>query len=128
MRTGIAALTAALLAAPAAAQEFMGAYYASISAADMRNSRGEPLSDWCAMIRQDRANHHRFGVRDDGDESDPFFAAPENRARLEGSRRVAAGSEYIVDRLEAGPPRFIAVQVFGRGGAPDFVVVSEGAG
>jgi hypothetical protein len=128
MRLSAAAFAALVLAAPVTAQELLGEYYSSISASDMRGSGGAPLSDWCAMIRQDRANYHRFGVRDDGDQGDPFFGSPENRASLDGSCRVAPGSEYIPEWLESGRTRFVRVQIFGSGGVPDHVLVSEGAG
>ena len=41
------------------------------------------------MIRQDRANYHRFGQRDQGDEYDPFFELSSNRDYME--RLIAAG-------------------------------------
>jgi len=121
-------LAACLFAAPATAQQFMGEYYTSIYAEDMRNSRGQPLRDFCAIVQQDRANYHRFGIRHDGDQGDPFFAAREMRASIAGSCHLMSGSEYVADRVLSGQPKYIRVQIFGVNGRPTALWISEGAG
>ena len=71
-------------AAPALAQgPLLEVYVAYLGADDHYNSRGARLSEPWQVIRQDRANFHRFGIRDRGDESDRFFASANNRARME---------------------------------------------
>jgi hypothetical protein len=56
-----------------AQQQPVDSYVAFLSEADHFNSSGERLRTAAAIIRQDRANFHRFGRRDQGDESDSFF-------------------------------------------------------
>src|SRR5256886_13583841 len=56
------------------AQQQVESYVAFLSEADHFNSSGERLRTAAAIIRQDRANFHRFGRRDQADESDSFFA------------------------------------------------------
>lgn len=71
------------------AQTYIGSYQAWISAADLENSRGLRLSDPAQILRQDRANFHRFGLRDAADESDPWFFDAGARAILQGLVRQA---------------------------------------
>lgn len=85
----VALLAAALCPMPVKAQQLVECYRAFLSEADHFNSNGQRLSSAAAIIRQDRANFHRFGVRDPGDESDSFFADEGNRAALE--RLIARG-------------------------------------
>lgn len=119
---------AACAALPATAQDLIADYYASISPNDMRNSSGAPLRDWCAMIQQDRANYHRFGLRDDGDQGDPIFGNREARAAIAGNCRLAPNSGYVAEFLETGRSRYVRVRVYGYGNRPQFLLISEGAG
>jgi hypothetical protein len=79
----VAALVAAAVATPARAQALVESYTAFLSEADHFNSNGQRLTSAAAIIRQDRANFHRFGRGDPGDEGDRFFASIDNRAALE---------------------------------------------
>ncbi|MEI2387163.1 hypothetical protein [Breoghania sp. JC706] len=77
-------LCAAAFNMPALAQgRLLEVYVAYLGPDDHYNSRGERLSEPWQVIRQDRANFHRFGIRDRGDEGDRFFASAANRARME---------------------------------------------
>ena len=58
-------------------------YCATLSARDHKASDGYPLDNAAAIIRQDRANYHRFNKRDRGDENDSLFSSADNRALLE---------------------------------------------
>lgn len=58
-------------------------YVAYLGEDDHYNSRGARLTEPWQIIRQDRANYHRFGIRDRGDEGDSFFGSTKNRARME---------------------------------------------
>ena len=73
-------------AAPATGESSSGeqpmTYRARLSFRDHRNSRGKPLKSAASIIRQDRANFHRYGVRDDGDQSDYLFGDKSQRARI----------------------------------------------
>ena len=88
-RVTLAAALAAV-AAPAAAQHGpLGHYTARLGPADHFNSSGERLRTVAAILRQDRANFHRFGRADDEDETDDFFDDANNRAAFE--RMIARG-------------------------------------
>jgi hypothetical protein len=115
-------------AVPATAQDLIAEYFALIGPQDMVNSSGERLRDWCAMIQQDRANYHRFGLRDEQDQGDPIFASREARAAIAGRCEIMANSRYVVDRLQSGERNYVWVRVYGSGGRPQVVLVSEGAG
>lgn len=106
-----------LMAAPASAQSLIESYTARLSSADHYNSNGERLTSPAAIIRQDRANFHKFGIRDPEDEGDGYFASASNRALMERmlERGHTSGSarRSIVD----GTP-MIRIDVFdGPGGA-----------
>ncbi len=58
-------------------------YVAYLGEDDHYNSRGKRLTEPWQIIRQDRANFHRFGIRDRGDQGDSFFSSMQNRARME---------------------------------------------
>ena len=80
------AVAAAILAAiptTAVAQDLIGSYVAYIGREDLYNSKGARLSEPWQIIRQDRANYHRFGIRHAGDEWDSFFGDFNNRAAME---------------------------------------------
>ena len=59
------------------AQQLIGSYTALLSEADHFNSRGQRLTTAAAIIRQNRANFHRFGIRSPEDQDDPFFGESE---------------------------------------------------
>lgn len=86
----VAALAAICFASPAAAQSsitkgmrVIETYYAFLSSNDHYNSNGARLMAPWQIIRQDRANFHRFGTGDDDDEWDSFFSSAANRNRME---------------------------------------------
>lgn len=84
MRTLVLAAVAALgIGGAASAQELIGSYFAYIGRADLYNSQGARLTEPWQVLRQDRANVHRFGIWQQGDEGDPFFADANNRALME---------------------------------------------
>ncbi|WP_321341633.1 hypothetical protein [Breoghania sp.] len=72
------------LATPVFAQgPLLEVYVAYLGTDDHYNSRGVRLTEPWQIVRQDRANFHRFGIRDRGDEGDRFFASMANRGRME---------------------------------------------
>ncbi len=82
----IVAMAAGLAVSPersAAQGPLLEAYSAYLGNADHYNSRGARLTEPWQVIRQDRANFHRFGIRDPGDEYHSFFAIAANRNRME---------------------------------------------
>ena len=66
-----------------AAQELRESYKALLSERDHFNTSGQRLTSAAAIIRQDRANVHRYGLRDATDQDDVFFADIDRRADLE---------------------------------------------
>lgn len=77
------ALAALMAASPTMAQDVVGTYVAYIGRADLFNSNGQRLDAPWQVLRQDRANFHRFGISQPGDEWDPFFGSIDNRAAME---------------------------------------------
>lgn len=58
-------------------------YTTRISAQDKVNSVGDRLETAAAILRQDRANYHRFDQADAEDESDDVFDDRHERGRFE---------------------------------------------
>lgn len=82
-------------------------YFTLIGPEDLYNSSGVRLTDAVQIVRQDRANVHRYGIRHDGDETDRFFSSLENRNKLpamaakgkmrpDTARLIRQGDIYIV--------------------------------
>lgn len=117
-----AAVALLALAAPVSAAELIESYQARLSSADHYNSSGSRLTSTAAIIRQDRANFHKFGIRDGEDEGDRFFADQGNRALmerlLERGRTTGHARRAIVD----GTP-LIRVELW-RDRGDDYVTVT----
>jgi hypothetical protein len=118
----LAIAVAACAPSMAQAQQVIASYVARLSAADHFTSNGERLTSAAAIIRQDRANFHRFGVRDPEDESDPFFADQDNRAALEQMLERGRAAPGVIDRVVNGTP-LVRVEVHRSGSGP-FIVVT----
>jgi hypothetical protein len=124
-RTVLAALVVACvgLTGAAQAQEVVGSYAAYIGEDDLYNSQGERLTQPWQVLRQDRANYHKFKIRQRGDEGDPFFSDVNNRAAME--RMVMNGSidrAAARDLLRGGAT--VYVTIYGHGGRGDHVEVT----
>ena len=104
------------------AQQLLESYQAFLSERDHFNSSGQRLTTAAAIIRQDRANFHRFGLRDAGDESDSFFSIADNRAALERMLEHGRAEPGVISRIVNGTP-LVRVEVW-QGGAGPFVVVT----
>jgi murein tripeptide amidase MpaA len=76
-------LTAMVGATAASADEFLGSYVARITDHDKQASDGYALDTAAQMVRQDRANFHKFHDTDPDDENDVWFRTNDQRARLE---------------------------------------------
>lgn len=68
---------------PVLADELIDEYNAYIGRDDLYNSNGQRLKEPWQIIRQDRANYYKFGIRQDGDEPDRFFSSVSNREKAE---------------------------------------------
>lgn len=117
--TALAAALALVAVAPAVARQGpMDSYCANLSARDHFNSNGQRLTTAAAIIRQDRANYHKFRRRDPGDEGDSFFGLHANRARLEALIAGGESDPGVLRRIVNGEPR-ICVEIW-----DDFVNVT----
>lgn len=118
----LAVVAAALTAAPAVAQDLLESYTAYIGAADLRNSKGVRLSEPWQIVRQDRANFHRFNIRDPQDEWDSLFGDYNNRAAME--QMILRGwidPQAARDIVRGGA--MINVSIYGYGGVGQMVTV-----
>lgn len=116
------ALTVSMVAGPALADDLIESYSARLSEADHFNSNGQRLTSPAAIIRQDRANYHRFGIRDAEDDGDSFFSNQNNRALMERLIERGRISSSARNRIVNGTP-IIDVEVYsGPGG--DYVNVT----
>ena len=106
----IALLSAAVV--PAAADQLLGAYVARISGNDKQASDGYPLDTAAQMVRQDRANWHKFGSGDPEDEDDAWFGSTAARARLERMLGKPGAMSQATRRAIARGQPVIEVQVF----------------
>lgn len=110
-------LAAALMLAamaPAQAEELLESYVAELGPDDHYNSRGQRLTAAWQIIRQDRANFHRYGIRDPLDEGDSFFASMENRAIAERMLRQGRISRSLAQRI-VNENVVVRVEIWGHG-------------
>ena len=115
-------LAIGLLAGSARAADALETYTAVLSERDHFNSQGERLTSPAAIIRQDRANFHKFGKVDPGDEFDGYFANVKNREALENLIERGGMSSAVRRMIVNGTPGVVG-RVF-RGGSSDVVTVT----
>jgi hypothetical protein len=119
----LAAGLAALMGSAALADVIVGSYSAYIGEEDLYNSKGERLMLPWQVLRQDRANFWKFGIRQPGDEADPFFSSVENRAAMELMvKRGTIHPRAARDLLRGGAT--VYVTIWGRKGKGYSVDVS----
>lgn len=110
-----------MLSQPGQAQQLIESYQALLSERDHFNSNGQRLTTAAAIIRQDRANFHRFGLRDSADENDDFFADVNNRAALESLIARGSSQPRAISRIVNGTP-LVRVNIF-RGSRGNYINV-----
>jgi hypothetical protein len=92
----------------AEADQLIGTYIARISDNDHHASDGYRLDTAAQMVRQDRANWHKFGRGDAEDQDDPWFSSTASRAKFEqmlnkgsamsqGTRRAIVNGEPVIE-------------------------------
>jgi hypothetical protein len=108
-------LAVLLPASVASAQEWreFARYRAVIGVDDLFNSRGVQLFDPAAVIQQDRANFHRFGLRQRGDQGDPFFGDRSARARIPGLVDFLVAPSFVAS-VRSGQTAEVDVYICGR--------------
>lgn len=110
---------AALLPASAAGQQLLDSYCTLITENDKSASDGYRLSDAASIIRQDRANFHRFGYRDQGDEGDRTFGSVAARERIPAMLDNGDSDPQVLRNIVRGTP-YICVEVY-----PGYLYVYE---
>lgn len=110
------------LAAPVAAQQLLEEYTAYIGPADLVNSKGKRLTQPWQILRQDRANFHKFGKGDPGDEWDSFFGDVKNRDAME---KMLMGGTITkgAHRAIVNGGAVVHVQIWGRGNTGSYISV-----
>lgn len=126
MRRLLASALLAVLASQSAAQDLrqMAYYRAEIGSEDFRSSRGARLTDFGAVLQQDRANVHRFGIRHAGDDIDPVFGDRAQRARLPELYRQHGRAPGFEDMVRRGEPFRLSVFVCGYGDNIAFIALA----
>lgn len=125
MRFAVLAVLASILlaAVPATAQQLMTSYTAYLSERDHFNSNGQRLTSAAAIIRQDRANYHRFGRGDAADDWDSVFGSMNARATMESLLNKGSSSSSAIAQIVNGTP-YVTVEVWGYGGTIDYINVT----
>lgn len=112
-----------------AAQQIIGTYQTTIGERDHFNSSGQKLRDFCAIIQQDRANFHRFSLRDTLDEFDPFFTTMNSRAIISGNCKAGGlNAPYLRENVLSQWPHTVFVEVYGKEGRITGVIVYDVGG
>lgn len=97
--------------------EMVGEYKAFLYGPDHTDSSGNRLTEAWQVLREDRANFHARGVTQADDQTDPLFADPANRERIEemaANGNLTEGmASKIVDRNV-----LVRVQLYERDGEP----------
>ena len=104
-------LLSGAFALPAFADRLLESYTARLSSQDHFNSSGSRLASAAAIIRQDRANYHKFGQRDPEDEGDRYFASASNREVLESLLQRGASTRGALNAIVNGTP-LVQVSIF----------------
>lgn len=111
---------------PVKGQQIIGSYVAYIGEDDLYNSRGNRLRQPWQVLRQDRANVHRFGISQRGDERDTFFGSARNRALMERMvRRGFIQPSAARSIVRGGATVFVRIYDNGNGGDYIRVTVSR---
>ena len=115
-------LSGLVLQALPAHADYYGQYLAEISARDLRNSNGQLLTSVAAILRQDRANVHRYGIVDRFDEIDGLFDDAGLRADLEAAVAGSVVPSDLARSIRAGNAR-VRVEIYGSGNRLDYVKI-----
>ena len=112
---------------PMQAQQLLESYTAMLSWTDHYNSNGQRLTEPWQIIRQDRANYHRYGRADPQDEWDSFFDDFTNRARAEQMLANGYMSPQARDAIVNGAA-LVRVELWGHGSSASSIRVDVAGG
>jgi hypothetical protein len=88
----------------AGADEPLETYTARLSADDHTNSDGEKLTTVAEIIRQDRANYHKFNLADNEDTADNFFEDAKHRERIPSMLKKGYIEKAVANSILHGTP------------------------
>lgn len=111
------------LPATAKAQALLETYVAKLSATDHFNSNGVRLTQPWQIIRQDRANYHRYGIRDPEDQYDSFFSSINNRNIAERMLRDGYIPQNVANMIVNGAVT-VVVEIYGHGNTGTYIRVN----
>jgi len=103
--------------------EVLASYTTRLSEQDHFSSNGERLRSAAAIIRQDRANFHKFGRRDPDDQHDAFFSSPSNREALERMLNRGKIDQSLSQMIIDGTP-FVSVEIFRDSSGSPYITVT----
>ena len=87
------------------ANDIREVYYAKLGTHDHYSSRGTRLNTVSAILRQDRANYHKFYKRDRYDTDDKFFSSKRNREEYERMMTNTNVSRRTREEILYGTPK-----------------------
>ncbi|MCK0142923.1 hypothetical protein [Aliiroseovarius sp. F20344] len=122
LKTSVLAFGFAIAAQVAVASEQIGAFTVFIGKPDLSNAKGAALSDPASILRRDRANYHRFGVSQPGDEWDPYFGSNKSRKNIKALLEKGGIGPKAAKRFKNGGT--VLIRVMGAGGKPTAIMVS----
>jgi len=114
-RHAVILLAGAVLAATlgsAQADQLLGSYVARISDNDHHASDGYRLDTAAQMVRQDRANWHKFGRGDREDQDDPWFGLTAARAKFERMLNKGSAMSQATRRAIVNGEPVVEVEVY----------------
>ncbi len=94
------------------AQDLVDSYVAVIGERDLYNSNGTRLTQPAQILRQDRANYHRFGIRQPGDDGDDLYGLKANRARMETLIQRGGLDSHTAQALVNGHAHEVLVRTY----------------
>lgn len=117
------ALVCLLGAAPLRAEDkLIESYTARLSVQDHFSSTGTRLNTAAAVIRQDRANYHKFGKADPEDGGDAYFAGAAAREALERLLERGRSTRGVLNAIVNGTP-LVSVSIYRSEGGAFYVTV-----
>jgi len=115
------------MSSPLAAQDFVAdQYFAYIGGADLSNSSGAGLGDAASVLRQDRANVHRFGIAQSEDEYDVLYDTADTRAMMPALINAGGGLSSAEARAIMRGGVMVSVTTYSNGNNLTAIAVSVG--
>lgn len=84
-------------------------YTAKITNNDRYSSKGTRLKSVASVLRQDRANVHKFGLADNGDQRDRFFRKASNRNAFNRAKVIVANRALAKKIVYSKRPVWVTV-------------------